>query len=186
MRYIKKRFPLGRRSVAQEVIQLATNKQIHLFLLHYLQIRGLNIPDPPHRRCPDPCSTSPSLHLPLTPLLVCASSTIKMKASTVLFAILPAIVQAGEPGGPKDPDSLSRGPLPLHQLPECWQGCLQSEDRWFPPDINTISVYDFCLDTGLHVRFWSQHSLATCTNSACTKAEAYVSQDWYFDTCHLN
>ncbi|KAI3557066.1 hypothetical protein CABS03_12562 [Colletotrichum abscissum] len=111
-----------------------------------------------------------------------------MKPTTTIFAVLSSVslAVAGELGGPKDEETLSRGPLPIHQLPECWQGCLQSENHLYPPNINKVSVYDFCMDKMFHMRFWSHHALASCTYGACSKAEAWVAQDWYLDICHMN
>ncbi|KAK1704659.1 hypothetical protein CaCOL14_008335 [Colletotrichum acutatum] len=111
-----------------------------------------------------------------------------MKPSAAIFAILSSVslAVAGEIGGPKEEEKLSRGPLPLHQLPECWQGCLQSENHWYRPDINKVSVYYFCVDPLFDTRFWSLHALATCTYGACSKAEHYVAQDWYFEICQMN
>ncbi|KAI3536727.1 hypothetical protein CABS01_10304 [Colletotrichum abscissum] len=88
-----------------------------------------------------------------------------MKPTTTIFAVLSSVslAVAGELGGPKDEETLSRGPLPIHQLPECWQGCLQSENHLYPPNINKVSVYDFCMDKMFHMRFWSHHALASCT-----------------------
>ncbi|KXH55717.1 hypothetical protein CSAL01_07666 [Colletotrichum salicis] len=111
-----------------------------------------------------------------------------MKPTNIFFAILSSVslAVAGEIGGPKEEEKLSRGPIPLHQLPECWQGCLQSENHWYQPDINRVSVYDFCVDKLFDTRFWSQHALAECTYRACNKAEHYVAQDWYFEICQMN
>ncbi|KAI3536724.1 hypothetical protein CTAM01_12968 [Colletotrichum tamarilloi] len=106
-----------------------------------------------------------------------------MKFTTILLAVLP-LVAAG--GGPKDPDSLPRIPLPLHELAECWQECLQLENNHYPPNINNVNVHDFCVDNGYHLRWWSFHTLATCTAGKCNREEGIQSQKWLFDLCKMN
>ncbi|KXH33889.1 hypothetical protein CSAL01_13259 [Colletotrichum salicis] len=96
-----------------------------------------------------------------------------MKLTTILLVLKP-LIAAG--GGPNDPDSLPRIRLPLHELPECWQECLQLENSHYPPNINKVNVHDFCVDDGYHLRFWSYHALPTCTAGKYDREQGMYTQ----------
>ncbi|KAF9871173.1 hypothetical protein CkaCkLH20_11342 [Colletotrichum karsti] len=70
--------------------------------------------------------------------------------------------------------------LPLHQLPDCWQDCFQSNNKWFFHDIYTISQYDFCEDKGAHSRNWYVYRVDYCVPRVCKdRAERQKGRNWY-------
>ncbi|KAF4851994.1 hypothetical protein CGCSCA4_v003251 [Colletotrichum siamense] len=112
-----------------------------------------------------------------------------MKLSISIFvAVIATSVSAGSHGWsrPQNLDKIPRDkPLPLHQMPECWQGCFQSTNHAYGGgDFNTINQHDFCEDKWGHFRSWSKTWGHTCGMIECKdKEDGYRMVRWFNSVC---
>ncbi|KAK1856096.1 hypothetical protein CCHR01_01310 [Colletotrichum chrysophilum] len=114
-----------------------------------------------------------------------------MKVSiSLLLAAIATTVSAGGPHGWGHPnlDKISPDkPLPLHQLPECYQSCFQSENNAYGGgDFNTISQRDFCEDKWGHASSWMKTFGLSCSIRECKDREdGNRMLRWYNSICMI-
>ncbi|KAK2779021.1 hypothetical protein CKAH01_11441 [Colletotrichum kahawae] len=111
-----------------------------------------------------------------------------MKLGISLFVAVIATSVSAAPHGWGSPnlDNIPRDmTLPLHQLPECYQRCFQSENNHYAGgDFNTISRRDFCEDKWAHARSWMKTFGLGCSLKECQDREdGHRMIRWYNSIC---